>query len=195
MAESDVDIFSAAAFGEHETLRDLLARLRARGVPHPELERDAFGSTILIEASKLGFIEACRVSLDEGADIAATDAMGRAALHWAAGGGRLDIVDFLLSRGAAPDVADARGETPLRHASRGGYDRVTSRLIAAGASGGALDWVGTFPSRPGRSLALADTAMPPAPQTGVAPGGAASSVAGASASVSSGSGDCEGVAQ
>lgn len=146
----DVDIFSAAAFGEYETLRELLSKARAAGCSQPALERDAFGSTILIEAAKLGHVAACRVALEEGADVSAADAMGRTALHWAAGGGRIDAVELLVTAGAPVSGADARGDTPLHHASRGGYDRVVSRLIAAGANAavaGALDWTASFRSR------------------------------------------------
>jgi ankyrin repeat protein len=145
-----VDIFSAAAFGESETLVALLAQLRACGEPNPALLRDAYGSTILIEASKLGDIATCNVALREGADVQACDAMGRNALHWAAGGGLADTVNCLLSAGASPSAVDAKGETPMHLASRGGHDRIVAALISHGGDAsapGALAWLSSFPAR------------------------------------------------
>ena len=65
--------------------------------------------------------------------IAAVDAEGRTALHWAADRGRADLCKRLLDAGASIDHKDATGLTALAYAVTCDYDAVVSVLLKAGA--------------------------------------------------------------
>ena len=150
----DVDaIFNCAAYGEVDSLRDALSRCPLGLAATAASLRDGFDNTLLIEAAKNGHSHTVAFLADDcAADVDAVDAMGRSALHWAAGGGHVPTVELLLRRRAAirPDRTAA---TPVHMASRAGHERVVTLLVAAGADVGALDdrgrptmdWLAAFP--------------------------------------------------
>jgi ankyrin repeat protein len=63
------------------------------------------------------------------AAVAASDRLGRTALHAAALHGHAEMVDALLSAGAAVDLRDANGVTATMEAARAGANRVLQRLL------------------------------------------------------------------
>lgn len=63
------------------------------------------------------------------ADIAATDKLGRSALHAAALHGHGDCADALVAAGADVNARDSHGVTPLMEAARAGANRVLARLV------------------------------------------------------------------
>ena len=71
--------------------------------------------------------------LDGGADVNATDPVGRTALHRAAGRGHTSVVRALLDASTPPDLQDARGETALMLASLTAQSSVVHALLEAGA--------------------------------------------------------------
>lgn len=83
-------------------------------------DRNHNGETPLIVAVRYGEIsEAVKELIARGADIHATDNLGRTALHWAAMGRNSrdesdDIVRALIAAGATPDITDGNGDTPLQ---------------------------------------------------------------------------------
>ena len=55
--------------------------------------------------------------MDAGADIAKTDKLGRAALHFAASiGTNLELIELLINKGTDPNCQSIGGETPLMKA-------------------------------------------------------------------------------
>eukprot|EP00961_Rhodomonas_salina_P036484 490195-Rhodomonas_salina.1 len=65
------------------------------------------GKTPLIKAAELGYVDACKVLIDGGADINRGDP-GYTSLMWATQYNRIAVVKFLIERGA--DVNAASGE-------------------------------------------------------------------------------------
>ncbi len=66
--------------------------------------------------------------LAKGASANARDDRGGAALHWAAGRGKLDVVELLLAEGAAAAARDGAGRTPLDVAECRGKSEVADLL-------------------------------------------------------------------
>ncbi len=74
-----------------------------------------------------------------GADVDATDGVGRTALHLAAADKRADAVNELVRLGASVFKADTKGRTPLHLAALAGAEPVIDALLAAGAPRSARD--------------------------------------------------------
>lgn len=126
------DIFvSSAARVDRETRRMLAAR-------HAE--------TPLITAVQSGRLADVQTAIGNGADIDATDASGRSALHWAVLAGRSDLAGALLDAGADPKIADDAGSTALHVAALFGLGDLADRLIAAGADVHARNDAGLTPA-------------------------------------------------
>jgi hypothetical protein len=153
-AEHLEQAFAAAAYGEYETLRELLAEaagggavgnVSSTGSPQATLAslvngRDAFGNTLLIEACKQsGHADTVAFLLQAGADVALADACGRTALHYAAGAGDRATAAALLASGADASRRDASGATPLHYSTS---DAVAGVLLAADADATAVDALG-----------------------------------------------------
>src|SRR5512144_859719 len=73
----------------------------------------AAGSNSLIDAVKAGDVTAARSLLAKRADVAATEADGTTALHWAAENDNDAIVAMLLAAGAKAQVVNRHGIAPL----------------------------------------------------------------------------------
>lgn len=87
----------------------------------------------LVDAAKLGDLEAVRKLLDMGLSINARDAQGCTAVLRAAGGGHLALLDFLLEMGGDPSLAANNRATPLGAAITARRESAVTRLIAANA--------------------------------------------------------------
>lgn len=75
-----------------------------------------------------------RALLSAGAEIDATDDVGRSALFHAAASGNAAIVSLLIDGGADVSLQDAEGVDPLTVAKAYGHEPVVERLRAAGAT-------------------------------------------------------------
>lgn len=98
--------------GNHNNIKALLT---------PELPVDTpltdGGMTGLHIAWSRGDLEAAEIFLDAGADISATDKLGRTALHFAASiGTNLELIELLVNKGAQVNAQSTGGETPLMKA-------------------------------------------------------------------------------
>jgi ankyrin repeat protein len=74
-----------------------------------------------------------------------TDALGRAALHWAARHDDSVLVGSILQCGADPNVRDRDGKSPLHIAAAFGFAETAITLIAAGADKESRDCFGNTP--------------------------------------------------
>jgi len=107
--------------------------------------------------------------VSSGADIRATDALGRLPMHYLRGRltkysqPRLPILALFLSAGVEVDVRDGRGRTPLWESARLGDCVFVSAYIKAGADVNALDPSGRTPLH----AVLRPSVMLPARRTAV----------------------------
>ena len=138
-------LWYAAWSGDVRLIRELLAEGADPNVAV------AGGKTPLMEAvDEPGqFFDAAREAVVEallagGADVAARDDHGRAALHFA---GRADVraVELLLAAGADPGATAADGTTALHTAAEHNNVDPARALIAAGADPGARNDQGLTP--------------------------------------------------
>ena len=67
----------------------------------------------LIQAARTGNHEAVKQHLASGADVNATDRIGRTPLHFASSVGDKKFVVFLITKGADLNAKDQNGRTPL----------------------------------------------------------------------------------
>jgi ankyrin repeat protein len=87
----------------------------------------------LIDAIKSGDRAAARALLKDPAAVAATDADGTTALHWAARNDDVETVSQLLRAGAQAGAANRYGVTPLHLAAVNGSPAAVALLLRAGA--------------------------------------------------------------
>ena len=126
----------AAGFADFEVVRLLLAR----GVDPAPLRW-----TPLMDAVVFGSLADVRARLAEGADVEATDAWGRTALHLSLQAGDLDKRDALLAAGAALDLAGMDGGSPLSYAIVPSHPDVLAWLLAQGCDPEAPNRYGQTP--------------------------------------------------
>ncbi len=109
--------------------------------------RNEYCRTALDIAAIDGNVEAVRLLLELGADLAAKDdrCSGETPLHGAAYFGHVDVVKLLLSHGADPNIRNRRGATPLHYAVSSGNTTIIKLLIDAGADVNAKDREGRTP--------------------------------------------------
>jgi ankyrin repeat protein len=126
----DLNIFEAAATGEINRLKTLLAT-----DPGLATAYSADGFTALGLASFLGHLEAVRILLAAGANpnSSAKNAMKVAPLHSAATGPHIEIARLLLASGAEPDARQQLGYTPMHEAALKGSLDLADLLVSHGA--------------------------------------------------------------
>jgi len=123
---ADVDVFAAAATGRLETLRAALA------TPGAMSSYAYDGWTPLHLAAFFGHVEAARVLLAAGADVAAVsrNSLANTPLHAATAGKHRDVALLLLDAGADPRVLDSGGHTPEKIASENKLEAVQAAIEA-----------------------------------------------------------------
>ena len=133
----------AALAGEiHDAARQGdLAKVKALLDKDPKLvnERDFYQLTPLFHAVPKGHLEMCKLLIEKGADVKATDDIDATPLHNAAALGHIEICKLLLDKGADVNARDKWGVTPLHLAASNGHLPVCELLIARGADAKAAD--------------------------------------------------------
>ena len=107
-AEQTVDIWTAAAKGNLEAVKQQLAEGKDANAKAPSI-----GVTPLMAAAITGQSDAARLLLAKGAKPDIKDNHGSTALHMAAFFGHIDILKALVAKGADVNVRNDRSETPL----------------------------------------------------------------------------------
>jgi ankyrin repeat protein/mono/diheme cytochrome c family protein len=87
----------------------------------------------LIEAARANDLTAVRLLLSKQVDVAATEADGTTALHWAVENDNDAMVAVLLAAGAKAQVVNRHGIAPIHRAATNGNASILNRLLAAGA--------------------------------------------------------------
>lgn len=138
-----LDVFEAAALGDAERVRQLLAHDAG-----PVRARSADGFTPLHLAAFFGRDEAARLLLDAGADpnAVAANRMKVTPLHSAIAARHGSIALALIERGASPNVRQEQGWTPLHSAARNGDAGIVEALLHAGAEPAAPNDAGVTPA-------------------------------------------------
>jgi uncharacterized protein len=119
----------AAFFGQDEVVRLLLMRGAAVDSPSHNLMR----VMPLHSAAANRHLEICRMLLENGAPVNATQADDFTPLHEAAQNGQLEMVRLLLDYGAEVNVRKTDSLTPLTLAVQYGHVEVVELLKAQGA--------------------------------------------------------------
>lgn len=99
-----------------------------------QADKPATAESPLAKAVTRGDLEKIRVLLEQGAEVDASDALGRTPLHMAAFYGRPRTTELLLAHGAKLESADRVGMTPLHAAVLGGSLHEVELLIGKGAN-------------------------------------------------------------
>jgi ankyrin repeat protein len=105
----------------------------------------AAGPLSLIDAVKAGDVAAVRSLLMKRADVAATEADGTTALHWAVENDNDSLVAMLLASGAKAQVVNRHGIAPLHRAATNGNASIVNRLLTAGADANVATPAGETP--------------------------------------------------
>jgi uncharacterized protein len=132
-AQPQLDVFEAAALGDAERLRALLA-----ADPSSVFSWSVDGFTPLHFAAFFGQPEAVEILVEHGADLEAPARNGefaRAArpLHSAAAAREREVCATLLEHGADPNARQHGGFTPLLEAAQHGDSELAELLLARGA--------------------------------------------------------------
>ena len=100
----------------------------------------------LFEAVKGGNVEECRLLIEQGAFVHATDNKGGGTpLHWAAANGRVEVCRLLIERGANVNATNWIDWTPLHQAAANGRLEVCRLLLDRGANVNATNSFGWTP--------------------------------------------------
>jgi ankyrin repeat protein len=92
----------------------------------------------LWKAASQGSASGVHAALKRGARVAATDQLGRTALHIAADNGSLEVIDALIAAKAPLTPRDSDGLTPLLRAARSLRGKAVELLLAKGADKGSI---------------------------------------------------------
>ncbi|MHB0987445.1 MAG: ankyrin repeat domain-containing protein [Bellilinea sp.] len=137
-----LDLFEAAAVGELETVRRIVAA-------QPELVNavapDGFQPLGL--AAFFGHLDVAEFLIDAGAavDSPSHNPLKVMPLHSAAAGNRVEIARLLIDRGAPVNARQAEDFTPLHSAAQNGSLEIIQALLAAGAEVNVRDGEGKTP--------------------------------------------------
>lgn len=92
------------------------------------------GKTPLLQAARVGYLEAVLNILKVGADVnLASQYANETAVYLAAAGGHEIVVAELISHQADVNIPNSHGVSPIYIASQSGYVKVVERLLQAGA--------------------------------------------------------------
>ncbi len=103
-------------------------------------ERDYYGHTPLLLATKNGDLPMVGLLLEHGADPDRPDFADTTPLHVAAKQGLLDIAALLLDHGASVNPEDKRGNTPLAYAQAAANEKIVALLKSHGGMPKDYEW-------------------------------------------------------
>lgn len=132
----DLLVAAGAELGLREAvmLNDVdLARIRLDEGADPNTGEGTHDGPLLMIAAKLGHLDVVELLLDRGANLEATDDLGRRALQGAAFHGRTEVAGLLLDRGAAINACDWSWQTALSEAAAHGHEATVALLLSRGA--------------------------------------------------------------
>lgn len=120
-------VLALAAFFGHT---DIVSYLLNHGANVHQAATNAQRVNALHAASANKHLAICRLLIERGVDVNATQEGGSTPLHAAAQNGQLELVDLLLSHGANPHAKTDSGQTALDLARTHNHDAVAHRLAA-----------------------------------------------------------------
>lgn len=131
----EIDIFAAAAVGDHQTLKKLLL-----ATPKPHKASSYKGEPALFVAARLNRKSAVKALVEADFEIdqpyvpKSSPATGDTALHEAASCEHVEIVKILLEAGANPNARNEELNTPLHNAAFNNNFEIVELLLKHGAS-------------------------------------------------------------
>jgi ankyrin repeat protein len=126
--------FDAARRGDLDMLKVCLDK----GID-PKIKDEVGRSGLMLAIRDGRSLEIAELLHGRGAPADDADAVGRTALHDAAGNGDTAAVRWLLKQGAKTDRKDLQGRTPLHNAVMGGSKEITLALLEAGTDANVRD--------------------------------------------------------
>jgi ankyrin repeat protein len=114
----------AAIRGDHEAVKDLLAR----GADTDVAQRQYQGTPLQYAAAR-GHGQAARLLIEAGANINATDSLGRTPLMWAAMKGQQELVKLLVECGADMGLRSKQNKTAFDYAVEAKADAAARALL------------------------------------------------------------------
>jgi ankyrin repeat protein len=126
--------FDAARRGDLEMLKVCIDK----GID-PRIKDEVGRSGLMLAIRDGRSLETAQFLRERGASADEVDAVGRSALHEAAGNGDTASVRWLLKEGAKTDRKDLQGRTPLHNAVMGGSKEITLALLEAGSDANVRD--------------------------------------------------------
>ncbi|KAL1534453.1 protein S-acyltransferase [Salvia divinorum] len=120
-----VDVYSAAAYGDIEKLRNFVEN-EGVSVSHP----DGNGYYPLQWAALNNFADICQYIIERGGEVNAKDNAGQTALHWAAVRGSIAAADVLLQNGARVEADDLNGYRAVHVAAQYGQTAFLNFIVA-----------------------------------------------------------------
>lgn len=103
---------------------------------HKSPQRNAASDAALLEAAKIGDLEAAKAAKAAGGALNARDSVpndGWTPLHWAAASGHAQVAQFLLKEKTPVDQPSHSGSSALKLAARHDHEQVAALLCDAGA--------------------------------------------------------------
>jgi ankyrin repeat protein len=126
--------FDAARRGDRKMVEVCLEK----GID-PKIKDEVGRSGLMLAIRDGRSLEVAQLLQERGAPVDEPDAVGRTALHDAAGNGDTSAARWLLDKGAKADRKDLQGRTPLHNAVMGGSRAITVMLLEAGVDANVRD--------------------------------------------------------
>ena len=126
--------FDAARRGD----RKMLELCLEKGID-PKIKDEVGRSGLMLAIRDARSLEIAQLLQERGVPVDEPDAVGRSALHDAAGNGDTSAARWLLDKGAKADRKDLQGRTPLHNAVMGGSRAITLMLLEAGIDANVRD--------------------------------------------------------